>query len=115
METKKFLNNYQPSTLQNATMLLYINAVFSLLLGGFFVVMLVSIAGAGAGYGIANDKKWGYYLGLVAAIVPLAFWVLILLTGGFSLPVIINILFKAALLALLVHPISKGYVNTWFK
>ena len=41
--------------------------------------------------------------------------VLILLVGGANIFLFINILFAAALLALLLHPLSRSYQRIWFK
>ena len=72
------------------------------------------IAGSiAAGYGIANERKWGYGLGVAMALLPFA---LIIanranpLNGG-----IINLLFEVALVALLLHPMSRDYQRIWFK
>lgn len=113
METRKFLNQYQPQTLQSATILLYLNAVFALFNPS--VITLFILAGAGGAYGIANDKKWGYFVGLLAAIVPLALTLLIILTSGLKFDIGINLIFELILLAVLLHPLSKNYVKTWFK
>lgn len=123
METRRFLNQYQPQTLQIATILLYINAVFALLSVGallsgsrYALVELASLLGAGAAYGIANDKKWGYQLGLVAAIVPLVGTIFrVFGIGGLPFNLLLNLLFQGALVAVLVHPLSRNYVKTWFK
>src|SRR5688572_3379733 len=83
METRRWLNQSQPQTLQIAVFLLYFRAVVMLLfnvddqirlvfpLDGLLRVALPAALAAG-GYGIANEKKWGYTLALAGAFVPLA-------------------------------------------
>jgi hypothetical protein len=114
METRRWTNPSQPQTLQIAVFLLYINAVFTAIYGGLFSALgLVFVAaGVGAGFGIANERRWGYTLGLVMAFLPfvirLAFGASIL-GGDF-----INLMFEVALVALLLHPQSRDYQRIWF-
>ena len=119
METRRWLNQSQPQMLQSATLLLYINAVFAVLRIGS-PIFLIDVAGAVAAYGIANDKKWGYQLGLAVAFIPTALGVLdlvgitnVLAYRTFDL--VVFLLFKLLLVGLLFHPTSKGYVRIWFK
>lgn len=117
LETRRWLNQSQPQTLQIAVFLLYLDAVFGLLFGGFrSIIALALIAGsAAAGYGIANDKKWGYRLGVTVSAVPMLFYVLYFLAGFNVLradPV--GVIFNVAQLALLLHPQSREYQRIWF-
>jgi hypothetical protein len=73
--------------------------------------------GAAAGYGIANERKWGYRLGVVVAATPLAVLLYVCVRHQVS-PLnfdLIPILFNIALFALLVHPQSREYERIWFK
>ena len=109
------MNPSQPQTLQIAVFLLYFNAAFTAIFGGLFSVFgLLIIAGcAAAGFGIANEQKWGYGVGVAMAVLPLALVVLSLLGGsGVS---IISLMFDVALVALLLHPQSRDYQRIWFK
>ncbi len=116
METRRWINHSLPQTLGNAVILLYINAAFTLLFGGLFSgIGLLLIAGqVGAGYGIANERKWGYQLGLVMAFLP--FVVRFLFSGidGILGTNIINLLFEILLVALLLHEQSREYQRIWF-
>jgi hypothetical protein len=111
----RWFDPHQPQTLQIATLLLYMQGVFDLLLGGMatllgLVVLVCSLAGA---FGMANAKKWGYVLALVAALVPVLGWLdegLDVLRGGY----IITVMFQVALIALLVHPMSRNYQKIWY-
>lgn len=112
---RKFLNQSQPQTLVLGTLLLYVNAVFGLLsvFNLFGLVMVVALAIGG--YGIANEWKWAYAVGVAAAVIQL---LLLLVYFGFSVfefPVIITLLFDGALVALLLHPESRSYQRIWFK
>ena len=114
METRRWTNPSQPQTLQIAVILLYINAVFTLIGGGAFSTfgVLLIAGGVGAGFGIANERRWGYGLGLLMAFLPfiirLAYHVSLL---GYS---VINLMFEIALVALLLHPQSREYQKIWF-
>ena len=122
MESRRWLNPTQPQTLQIGVMLLYVNAalgLLSLIIGGAAGLLGIAIIAAeilGA-YGIANERKWGYIVGLVAAILPLALVVLAVIAGAGSVLGlgIIGIIFQIALIALLLHPQSREYQRLWFK
>lgn len=100
--------------------LLYINAALtalSVLVGGFLhPLTLAVIAGqAGAGYGIANERKWGYQLGVAMAFLP---FVIRLLFGGLDAVLggnIINLMFEILLIVLLLHNDSKEHQRIWFR
>jgi uncharacterized membrane protein (DUF2068 family) len=123
METRRWTNPTQPQTLQIAVFLLYINAVFGVLFGEIFflfpVGLLLVIAQAAGGFGIANEKKWGYWLAVGAAtggLLPLAFVVVADGIGAIlSITFIISMLFPVALFALLLHPMSRDYQRIWFR
>lgn len=121
MEQRKFLNQMHPQTLQVATMLLYIHAVFAILglAGGgpilAIFVVIATIAGGFGAYGIANDRKWGYQLGLASAVIALAFNILLIALGGLGFSLVISLIFDAVLVWALLTSQSKSYVATWFK
>ena len=109
METQRWINQSHPQTLLMGTYLLYIDAFFgvlNVLLGGFSPIAVVLAGGAGAaGYGIANDRNWGYYLGIgVSALGVL-----------FNLGNILGLMFAVAQIALLLHPMSRNYQKVWFR
>jgi len=122
MQGRRWVNNTQPQTLQIAVFLLYLNAFFGLIYGGLVIPLgLALIAGqVGAGYGIANDQKWGYKLGVAMAFVPLVLRVLVsgpsgLLGSGVNLAALMSLMFEIALIALLLHPQSRDYQRIWFR
>ena len=117
MNDVKWVNPHQPQTLYAGTILCYIEAVVLLLNFGIFGALGLFIIGglAAGGFGIANEKKWGYMLAVAAAIVH----VLLYLTFGLSslnnVQVLIPFIFAAALVGLLVHPMSRDYQRIWFR
>ena len=119
MASRRFLNPAQPQTLVIAVYLLYLNAVFllfALLVEGAFPPLYVALVVGGlvAGYGISNEFKWAYLLGIAMAILP---FIVRFLDNGNPLasPSLINLMFEIALVALLVHPQSRDYQRLWFK
>ena len=114
MNDRKFVNQFQPQTLYIATVLLYINAVFDFL--SFYpLFMLAAVALAAGGYGIANEKRWGYGLAVVAAVLQVAVLLLFARSAAFGFPGILTLIFDVALVARLVHPESRQYQRIWFK
>jgi hypothetical protein len=118
METRRWTNPTQPQTLQIAVFLFYISAVFSVL--GLNVFSLALAAGeAASGFGIANERKWGYRLGVAIAtlgLLPAALYLASEGVGGlFNILFLISIVFPVALFALLLHPMSRDYQRIWFR
>lgn len=102
--------------MQIAVFLLYINAVFAALLGGLThpIGIALVVGGAAAGFGIANERRWGYNLGLAMAFLPFLFRMAVdgvdqVFGGDF-----INLMFEIALVGLLLHPHSREYQKIWF-
>jgi hypothetical protein len=125
METRRWTNPGQPQTLQIAVFLLYFNAVMNVLFGSVFASYLIPLDGllitAGSvagGFGIANEKKWGYKAAVAVAGYGLVPFVALLLDNGITsildLQVMIALVFPVALFALLVHPQSRDYQRIWF-
>jgi hypothetical protein len=120
MGTRRWLNQTQPQTLVIAVMLFYLDAaflgLFGVLGGGLSTFGLLFIVGfAGAGYGIANERKWGYWLGLALAGLRLLFVLRPMLTLGMAGINMLDLLFAGAKVGLLVHPMSREYQRVWFK
>ena len=123
IQTRRWHDPSQPQTLQMAVWLLYFNAIGGLLFGSFYFALgvfggLVALVGClAAGVGIANEKRWGYGLGVAMAFLEL---VLIVVAAGsildvFKGAVLIPFLFAITLVALLLHPMSRDYQRIWFK
>lgn len=116
--SNKWLDKSHPQTLYLATVLLYINAAFWLLemLMGAYIAGALAVAAVFAGIGLANEKKAGYWGAIAVAALNLFFLLVAFLYSGFaSISLIINVLFALALMALLVHPMTRSYERIWFK
>jgi hypothetical protein len=111
---RRYFDSSQPQTLQGAVMLSYINvgiAVLFMLAYGPYLA-LVPIAGGFGAYGIANERRWGYRLGVTAAVVYVLQSGAAVVWAGFGM--IITLFFAIVLLALLLHPQSREYQKIWF-
>jgi hypothetical protein len=119
MQRRRFMNPAQPQTLVIAVYLLYFDAailLFAMLVEGTFppIYLALVVGGVLAGWGIANEFKWAYILGIVMAIAPFVFR--FIETGNpLAAPNLINLMFEIALVALLLHPQSRDYQKLWFK
>ena len=116
METRRWTNPSQPQTMQIAVFLLYAHAVMAVLFGrvAFWPFLLLAIASAAGGFGIANEKKWGYAAGLAAAFGPAMIRVAFFGPGAIISRDPISLMFEIALIALLLHPQSRDYQRIWF-
>ena len=121
METRRWTNPTQPQTLQIAVFLLYANAVLGLLLGntvevafGFIIGLAALVAFAVAGFGIANEKRWGYNLGIGVSALETLSIVKLIFDSGDALGFSISLMFAIAVVALLLHPQSRDYQQIWF-
>jgi hypothetical protein len=126
METRRWTNPSQPQTLYLAVVLFYINAVMSLIFGnyvgilfGFLGVLAFIVGSVAAGLGIANEKKWGYVLGIATAGFQLVPFLWLIAVDGvgvvFNIRYLIAVIFPVVLFALLVHPMSRDYQRIWFR
>jgi hypothetical protein len=119
IDTRRFFNPSQPQTLQISVWLLYFNAFWALiaLLAGAPFALINLVGCAAAAYGIANEKRWGYFLGVVVAILDLSLLVIAAggLTGLFSFSSLISLMFAVALVVALLHPQSRDYQRIWFR
>jgi hypothetical protein len=116
----RWVNQHQPQTLVSATILCYIEAVFGLLFGVVtrspYVLVFVIVGLAAGGYGIANEKKWGYTLAVAASVVQVLALLAVFGADTFRIVgVLLSFIFDAALVVLLVHPMSRDYQRIWFK
>jgi hypothetical protein len=116
---RRFVNQFQPQTLVIGTMLCYLDAIFGFLFGVIstsVVLALVTIAGlAIGGYGIANEKKWGYVVAVGAAVLQVIMLIAVAGSDVLGFPLLLNLVFDGALVALLLHPQSRDYQRIWFK
>jgi uncharacterized membrane protein len=112
-EVRRFFDPSQPQTLQGAVMLCYLTAAFgvlSVLFGAYPGLIALSLGVAG--YGVANERRWGYWLGIVLTGLSIFVYLFALVIGLFA--IILNLLFAFVLLALFLHPQSREYQRIWF-
>ena len=118
MGNTRWLDRSQPQTLYYGNMLLYFNAAWwllYLLLGVPFFAIL-GLWALFSGLGIAHEKRLGYWSAVALAVVNVLMLLYVFLHGGaVSLGLLLNLVFGAALLALLLHPMSRSYQKIWFK
>lgn len=114
VDERRFLNQFQPQTLVIATMLCYLEGVLGVLsfsplrvVGGLLLAL--------GGYGIANEKRWGYALATVMAVAQVVLFVSVFGADVLRFPFILTLLFDVGLVALLLHPQSREYGRTWFR
>jgi len=115
-DDRRWFDGSQPQTLQGAVMLCYLTAVFGvigLVLGAYPLAELIPLALGVAGYGVANEKRWGYRLGVVLAGLNLLIDLSLLVLGAFA--IIFTLLFAAVLLGLFLHTHSREYERIWFR
>jgi hypothetical protein len=115
----KWVTHFQPQTLVIATFLCYIDAVFGLIFGVAATSVLAQLAiiallGAG-GFGIANEKRWGYAVAVLGAVLQVVMLIAVFGADVLTSTAIISLLFDGALVALLLHPMSREYQRIWFK
>ena len=114
MNEHRFINRSQPQTLYMAVILCYLTVLFNLL-GGYPALVLVGFVLAIGAYGIANEQKWGYGLGLLVAFFPFFARVAVNGLNNVFTTDIISLMFEIALVVLLLHPQSREYERIWFK
>ncbi len=117
MSTQRWFNPQLPQMLQGAVLFSYVNAAFAviaLLSGASAIEMVIVLGGVGA-FGIANERKWGYVLCLVASIVFLVLQVMFFFIWPFVFSSMLSLLFSVFLVALLLHPTSRSYQRIYFR
>ncbi|HUQ64350.1 MAG TPA: hypothetical protein VM121_11395 [Acidimicrobiales bacterium] len=119
MSERRYFSPTQPQTLQAAVMLLYFGAgllFLQLLIYGVFPLFwLIEVVGkAVAAFGIANERKWGYALGIGSAFLPFV-RSLYYTSNPFGSFGLLELVFAIILIVVLLHPQSREYVKIWFK
>ena len=117
MNQWKWVNHFQPQTLVVATFLCYIDAVFGFIfpIVTSFAAFLMAIALGAGGFGVANEKRWGYAVAVAGAVFQVAMLLAVFGSTLLTSTLIINLMFDGALVALLLHPMSREYQRIWFK
>lgn len=127
---KVWINNRQPQTLYIAQILLYVGAVSALVFGGtgagaiesgvgqLVIVLLLTFGAAAGAFGIANERRWGYQLGIAAAIAPFVVRAVIWRRFGLDDAIqwnLFGLVFDVAVLAALLHRTSGEYQRIYFR
>jgi len=117
MDDRRFFNQQLPQMLQGAILFSYLNGAFSLLnlVTGGGTLNLILVAGAFGAFGIANERKWGYRLCLVCAVLFLGLQLVFFWFAPFAFSIMLSLLFSVFLLALLAHPVSRSYQRIYFR
>lgn len=113
----KWLNRGQPITLQNACLLAYISAAFALLPPFSPLLIALRLAAAYGAFGIANERRFGYYLASGVAGIMLLLDVMIFFqlgtSGWFSST--LRLMIDGLFAYLLWCTASRKYQRIWFK
>ena len=114
---RRWFDPNQPQTLQGAVLFSYLNggvAILSFLAthGPVYVLLILGAVGA---FGIANERRWGYYLALVVSIAFFVVQLISFLFNPFGFSGMLNMLFSVFLMALLLHPMSRSYQRLYFR
>jgi hypothetical protein len=107
---RRWINRHQPQTLVISTMLLYLEGVFSMIRGSQ-VLLLLGLLMLPSAYLIANDKKVGWQMAVAVSGLAIVARIQIY---GFKPDLFLILLFPGALLALLLHPMSREHQRIWF-
>jgi hypothetical protein len=111
----RFINRSQPQTLYMAVILCYLDVLFNLL-GGYPALAIIGFVLAIGAYGIANEQKWGYSVAVGASVLQILLLFGIAGSETFTaLGPLLDLIFYGALVALLLHPMSRDYQRIWFK
>ncbi|MGA0862440.1 MAG: hypothetical protein ACO3RB_00965 [Ilumatobacteraceae bacterium] len=139
LDRRRWFDRMHPQTLAIATWLLYIDGVFNVLafldrqsIWGYWrlqggvglpLTLLALVAYPLGGFLMANGKRLGWWIAVGAAASP---WILRLVWKStvywdVSLEWLlvgdtyVSFMFEAALLALLVHPMSRSHAERWMR
>ncbi len=114
---RKWFDQSQPQTLQAAVLLCYLNAALAILYlitFGATLPLILLVAAVGAN-GVANEKRWGYWVAVVAASLYVVVQLIAFVSFSKSLSSVLNLAFAVLLVILLVHPESRRYQRIWFR
>ena len=114
---RKWFDQSQPQTLQAAVLLCYLNAALAILYliaFGATLPLILLVAAVGAN-GVANEKRWGYWVAVVAASLYVVVQLIAFVSFSKSLSSVLNLAFAVLLVILLEHPESRRYQRIWFR
>lgn len=139
LDHRKWFDRMLPQTLQIATWLLYIDGAFAVLgyldktdmygewrwYGGTgsLIAFLACLSFFAGGFLMANGRRIGWWVSLGASLAPFILRLLLkmwhdharTLTWVVTQNNLITFVFEAALVALVVHPMSRAYANRWLR
>ncbi len=118
-----WVNRHQPQTLYIAQLLMYFQGglgVLFMVIGARSLTVYSLVIAAGkltAAFGIANEMRWAYKLGVVVAALPILVLLLLAVTDdvGWLWVEPLGLLFDIALISLLLHSQSRSYQRYWPK
>lgn len=134
MNNRVWVNNRQPQTLYIAQVMLYFRGAMAVLFGALFVIgdvrlfgsqllatiwiLLITVGAIAGAYGIANEQKWGYQLGVAAGAAPFVLRIQRLFDDGLVDALTfdpLSLVFDVAILAALLHQQSAQYQRVYFR
>lgn len=134
MRFSRWTNPSLPQTLQIAVFLLYFDGAFGflgLLTNGFvnawaltrtwndglglLAMLASSVLYVFAGLAIANEQKRGWAAGVAVAGGAVAISLLVMGPGILTSRYVISFMFDIALVAALLHPMSRNHQRIWFQ
>lgn len=139
LDSRRWFDRMWPQTLAIAVWLLYIDGVFNLLAMldrrdiwgmwrvegglGLLVALVALVACPLGGFLMANGKMLGWWAAVGAAVAPwlLRIWWKVAVWPEVSLEWVVvggsyvNLMFEAALVGLLLHPMSRNYARSWMR
>ncbi len=116
--SNQFFNQSLPQTLVIGQLLCYVSAFLGIIDGAVAtsrgIALLIIFGLFLGGLGIANERKWGYYLAVGASGLEVIMYIIVFRTDVFLFQVLISFLFDVALFALLLHPQSRHHQKVYF-
>jgi hypothetical protein len=122
METRRLMNAAMPGGLYWAQFGLYGWAAYAVMRSVIvdelsFWTMVCGVARVAAAYGLSNERKWGYSLGLAVCaltIIPTLDDLVHRPTLLIRLDFVVLLVFPVAIAFCLLRPTCRDFVRTWF-
>jgi hypothetical protein len=116
--SNQFFNQSLPQTLVISQLLCYVAAFLGIIDGVVAssrgVALLIIFGLIIGAVGIANERKWGYYLAVGASGLHVVMYIIVFGGDVFMFNILIGFLFDLALFALLLHPQSRNHQKVYF-
>lgn len=141
MQNQVWTNPRHPQTLQIFVLIIYFRVIFGLVFGlkpivdaaidyklqfllPFILIAITMAIPVLSARAIANDRWWGYIVSLIFAAYPFVLAIIAItiqpnrffgvISGSLIGGSLIGTIFAIAMLALLIHPLSRNYVKSYF-